>query len=127
MSASTDIVAGFGSTAGTQSGSVGTIGTKFIVRQDSSDLTKYNVGVGNNGSGIVWVADTNSASGFHQYATTDQLFVVGRYIINGTGLVSGENDDEQSIWINPSTTDFGAGTAPTPTVTTTGADMERKD
>jgi fibronectin-binding autotransporter adhesin len=105
------IVGGFNNSTGTQAGAANQIGTRLQVRLDAADSTKYNIGVGNNNTGITW--DTT------QFSTSDNVFVVGSYSINGTALAGGTTgaDDTQSIWINPSSTSFGAGTAPAPTIT----------
>ena len=85
------------------------------MRLDAVDPTKYNVGVGNKPPPGSSTSPTAPASGFKQYSTADELFIVGGYTINGA--LSG-TDDMHSLWINPSSSSFGDGVAPAATVST---------
>ncbi|MDB6024159.1 MAG: Protein of unknown function precursor containing a C-terminal secretion signal [Verrucomicrobiales bacterium] len=72
----------------------------------------YLLGVARSGTG--YVNDPTI------YTAGQTLFIVGSYTYN-----AGANDDVVRLWINPSSSTFGAGTAPTATVSdaSSGNDM----
>ena len=70
----------------------------------------FNIGLDNRSS----VAPTSNYAA-PTYDLNDTIFIVGSY-----EFVSGTGNDVSRIWINPSSTNFGALSAPTATITATG-------
>ena len=100
------IIAAFNNSTGSQSGNPTVLGGALEVR---SSGTGYNLGiVKQSGQTVVW------DSTVHNFG--DTVFVVGSYTF-GSG-------NSASLWLNPSSTTFAAGSAPTATLTTAaGADI----
>jgi hypothetical protein len=101
------LMGGFNNTVGTGT-SANAVGAVLRIRKDPVDGTKYDIGTAMN-SGTA-VGNIQWSSGFTPSA--DPIFIVGAY-----EFVSGANNDKAYMWINPSISTFGAGTAPSPTLT----------
>lgn len=69
----------------------------------------YQIGFSNRSSGSTVTYDSTV------YALNATVFLVGRY-----DFVSGTGNDTSALWINPSSATFGAGAAPTATLTSSG-------
>jgi len=89
-----------------QPGSTTTYGSTIWLRASGAG---FNVGLDNR--------TPSSTSNFAAptYNLNETLFIVGSY-----EFVSGTGNDISRIWINPSSTDFSALSAPTATITATG-------
>jgi hypothetical protein len=88
-----------------QSNNVGTVAARLQMRIDPNDGTKYNLGIFNN---------RNAMAASESWSSTplnvgETLFIVGACALN-----EGLSNDVSSLWINPG--NFGAATAPQPTV-----------
>jgi autotransporter-associated beta strand protein len=105
--------AGINDAVGTQSSNIGTVGARLQVRIDPTDTTssRFQVGIKAN-------AAANNLGTTYNYDTTqnfatgpsgDTVFVVAAFTV-GDPNVTG--DDVSRVWVNPSATSFGAGTAP---------------
>lgn len=104
--------AGLNNSLGAQAAQPTQVGTRVITKAAPGG---YNIGTSKNSS-------TAADFMFHPttFTTNDVLFVVGSYTI-GTGSTT---DDSSSMWINPSSSTFGALTAPAADLTTAaGADI----
>jgi hypothetical protein len=102
------LLAGFNNTAGYQSTTPSAIGAVLRIRQDSVDSSVYHIGTGmNSGTGVGNVQFDNATS----YSEGQTVFVVASY-----QFVSGTANDVAQMWINPNLSDFGADSAPTPTL-----------
>jgi hypothetical protein len=99
--------AGFNNSAGSQTTTPSTVDTRVITRSATGG---FNIGLdkssGSTGS-FVWAAPV--------FTTADTIFVVGSYTFN-TATTS---DDVSQLWVNPSSADFAAAVAPTPTLSST--------
>ena len=93
--------AGFNNTPGTQATNPSVVGARLQLRLDPNDATKFNVGIRPNSGSIAPAFDATP------FAVGDTVFVVGAYTINPSTA-----DDVSSLWVNPSSSTFGAGTAP---------------
>lgn len=69
----------------------------------------YQIGFSNRSSGSTVTYDSTV------YALNSTVFLVGRY-----DFVSGTGNDTSALWINPSSATFGAGAAPTATLSSSG-------
>lgn len=109
LSASGQYWAGFNNVqsqnAGT--GTPGTIVTRVYARSTTGG---YNIGL-QEGSGGAPATTWNS----QVLTTSDTVFLVGSYTFN-----SGTGDDVAQLWINPSSSTFGAGSAPASSLTSSG-------
>lgn len=106
------LLGGFNNTVG-PGATANAVGAVLRIRKDPTDGTKYNIGTGMN-SGTA-AGNIQWSSAFTPSAT-DTIFLVGAY-----EFVSGTNNDIAYMWINPSVSTFGAGTAPSPTLTSAPA------
>jgi len=103
-------IAGFNNSTGASGSQATVIGTRLLVRPGTNPNT-YQIGM---------VKNSSDALDF-QFDLTDHplgetVFVVGRYTIAAT--------DTSALWINPGFNTLGAGSAPTPTLTSSaGSDM----
>lgn len=104
--------AGLNNVAGSQLTTPSVVGTRLYTRTAGGG---FNFGVAKNSSTTTdWVWDTT------ELHVNDTIFVVGSYEIN-TGSTS---DDVSRLWINPSSSTFGAASAPaTPLIATSGGDI----
>ncbi len=100
---------GFNNAQGSQSTTPGTVVTRVETRSAGAGL--YNIGVQEGSSGTLG----NLAWGSSTFTSSDTVFVVGSYTFNPS-----VGDDVSQLWINPSSSTFGAGSAPTSTVTSSG-------
>lgn len=82
-----------------------TFGSPIYFRANGSN---FDIGLANRTTG----STTNWATGFSLNTT---IFLVGSY-----EFVSGAGNDVSSLWINPDSSSFGSGSAPTATLTATG-------
>lgn len=110
-------VAGFNNSASTATTSITQAGARLQMYRNGTQQS-YFLGVrsdvsANGTSTITW--DTTARN------VGDTLFVVGKYQFNGSSTA----DDVSSLWVAPSATDFGAVADPTPTVTSTGGDINQ--
>lgn len=69
----------------------------------------YQIGLANRSSGATTTYDSTV------YAVGSTVFLVGRY-----DFVSGTGNDTSALWINPSSATFGAGAAPSATLSASG-------
>jgi hypothetical protein len=99
--------AGFGDTTGNQNATLLRAATRVYTKRSG---TGFVLGVARNSNTTSqWVFDTTPRN------TNDTLFVVGSY---------NYDNHTANLWINPLSSTFRAGTAPTPTITATqGADL----
>ena len=109
-------VAGFNNTgAASQTTSPTVIGARTLLRSVGGG-TGFNIGLSKSSSTVTdfqWASPT--------FTTTDTIFIVGAYDINVLGT---QGDDSSRMWVNPNSSDFGAGVAPAATLTaSTGNDM----
>jgi len=107
--------AGFNNTQGSQNSTPNTVVTRVQTR--SAGAGTFNIGLdkssGSAGS-FVWAPGN--------FTTTDTIFIVGAYTFNATS----SSDDVSQLWVNPSSSTFSAGAAPTATLTTSaGGDIAR--
>jgi hypothetical protein len=102
------LLGGFNNTPGPGT-TANAVGAVLRLRKDPTDNSMYNIGTAmNSGTGagnIQW-------SGPFAPSSTDTIFLVGAY-----EFVAGSNNDIARMWINPSVSTFGAGTAPAATLT----------
>ena len=96
---------GFNNTLGDQTSQPSAVGTRLYLRRDTSSSTTYYVGVQNNlsgtsAAGVVWDAGGHTIN--------DVLFIVADYEY----YPSGGTSDLGRLWVNPSSTTFGASTPP---------------
>ena len=103
------LLGGFNNTVG-PGATANAVGAVLRIRKDPTDGTKYNIGTAMN-SGTA-AGNIQWSAGFTP--STDTIFLVGAY-----EFVSGATNDIAYMWINPSISTFGAGTAPSPTLTST--------
>jgi hypothetical protein len=106
-------IAGLNNTgAASQTGSPTIIGARVLIRSAAGG---FNIGLSkasSSGTDFQWGGTT--------FTSSDTIFIVGSYDF---GTLAANNDDSVRMWINPSSLDFGAGSAPSATLTaTTGAD-----
>jgi hypothetical protein len=113
LSTSGIFFAGFNNTIGTQSATPSVVGTRLYIRSATGG---FNLGVAKNSSTTSdWVWDTA-----HVYTNKQVILVVGSYTFNTNSL----SDDVSTLWLNPFSSTFGAGTPPTASATaTTGSDI----
>ncbi len=132
---STGAVAGGGFIAGlnntvaaTGTTSVSNAGTRLIIGKvaGNTDPQGYNIGLQNDvnaGGTATKVFDVNRVGG----ATSAPVLIVGAYYLsNSTSGGAGSTtttDDVAALWINPDPSTFSLQTPPTPTLTSTGADL----
>lgn len=104
---------GAGNLAGFTTGTQTAYAPRVNFRPVTGSPNTFNLGTSKFNTGAqVW--DTAN------FTTNDVVFVVGRYTFNSGST----NDDEVALWINPSSSTFGAPNAPPPTVVTvSGNDM----
>ena len=102
-------MSGFNNTAGTQTNQPTVIGTRLYIQATNGG---FNLGVSKNSSTTTdWVWDPRT------FTTNQVIFIVGSYTFTG-------GNDISQMWINPSSTTFGAPTAPTPSlVNSNGANI----
>jgi hypothetical protein len=98
-------------TAATYSYGLSTGTTNFgdVVYFQADGSGGFNIGVGNRSSGVTATYSPIS------YALNSTVFLVGSYTF---GPATGDN--VSNLWINPSSSDFSAASAPTATLTSTG-------
>jgi hypothetical protein len=106
--------AGFNNTGGaSQTTSPTIIGARVLIRSTAGG---FNIGLSKSsstGSDFQW--------GSQVFTTSDTIFIVGAYDF---GTLSANSDDSSRLWINPNSSDFAAGTAPTATLTaSSGVDV----
>jgi hypothetical protein len=101
-------VAGFNNAAGDQAGTPTVVSTALMMRSISGDPGGFNIGVRKGTGTPAW-----SPTAFH---VNDVIFVVGSYTFN-TGSTT---DDVASMWLNPDTSTYGLGSAPSTTLNHTG-------
>ena len=102
--------AGFNNTgAASQTGSPTVVGAKVFIRSTTGG---FNIGL-NKSAGTA--SDTQWGSTV--FTASDTIFIVGSYDF---GTLAGATDDSSRMWINPSSSDFGAGSAPAATLTAAG-------
>ena len=100
---------GFNNTQGSQTTVPNTVVSRVEMRSAGAGL--YNIGLQEGSTGTIG----NLAWGSQTFTTSDTVLVVGSYTFNpSTG------DDVSQLWINPSSTTFGAASAPTATLTSSG-------
>ncbi|HZV35860.1 MAG TPA: PEP-CTERM sorting domain-containing protein [Verrucomicrobiae bacterium] len=99
-------IAGFNNSAGSQSSTPSTFASRVYTRLSG---TGFNVGLDLNGSTATQYASPT-------YNVGDTLFLVGSYT-----FVTGTANDTASMWINPDSSTFGAGTAPASTLTSSSS------
>jgi hypothetical protein len=113
-----NILAGFNTVSGPQTGVPSVIGTRVLARQHPSDATKFQIGMTKNnstGTQVLWdpaMLDVNTTQ-----------FIVGSYTLIGTGA---DANDVSKLWLNPASTSFGAleGSVPTASIENAqGGDM----
>ncbi len=106
MSSSGIFIAGFNNTSGTQTTQPTVIGTRLYIRTATGG---FNLGLSKNSSTSTdWVWDSRV------WTNNQVIFLVGGYQFNPAS----SSDDVVSLWINPISSNFGAGSPPSPTVTT---------
>src|ERR1043166_4726806 len=112
-SAGGGFIAGFNNSIGPQGNQPSVVGTRLYLRTASGG---FNLGVAKNSSNTNdWVWDSTVLN------TNQTIFLVGSYTFTTLGIT---NDDVCKLWINPSSTDFGAPNAPAPSlVATNGSDI----
>jgi PEP-CTERM putative exosortase interaction domain len=113
MGAGGGFFAGFNNSGALSQGNSPTvIGDRVLIRSATGG---FNLGLSkasSAGSDFQWAGAT--------FTSSDTIFIVGSYDI-GTLAAT---DDAARLWINPSSSDFGAAISPTATLTaTTGADF----
>ncbi len=105
--------AGINDAVGTQTSNIGTVGARLQVRINPNDPTssRFQVGIKANAAtntfGTTYNFDTTQD--FATGAGGDTVFVVASFTL---GDPSTTGDDVSRVWVNPSATAFGAGTAP---------------
>ncbi len=100
---------GFNNTQGSQATTPNTVVTRLETRSAGTGI--YNIGLQEGSAGTLG----NLTWGSQNFTTSDTVFIVGSYTFNpSTG------DDVSQLWINPSSTTFGAGSAPTATLLSSG-------
>jgi hypothetical protein len=105
LTAAGNFFAGFNNSSGSQAGLPSIVAARVVTRSAGgiTNATQFQIGVDKNSSG---------AAGFtwdpNFFNVGDTLFIVGSYTFN-TGSTS---DDEVRMWVNPSSTDFGAAAPP---------------
>jgi autotransporter-associated beta strand protein len=118
------ILSGFGTSTATQTGGIGTVGSRIMLRKDASDTdsTKYNIGIRPNSdtATIQWVGGNTTPTIFTGGATPDTVLVVSSYTFG-----PGAGDDVQNLWVNPDPSTFGAGTAPAAQASVSGNDISQ--
>jgi hypothetical protein len=107
-------IAGLNNTgAASQTGSPSVVGARVLIRSAAGG---FNIGLSkasSTGTDFQWGGTT--------FTSSDTIFIVGSYDF---GTLAANNDDSVRMWINPSSLDFGAGSAPSATLTaSTGADV----
>ena len=107
-------IAGFNNTgSASQAGSPTVIGGRVLIRSTTGG---FNIGLSKSsstGSDFQWGATT--------FSTGDTILIVGSYDF---GTLASNTDDSSRMWINPSSLDFGVGSAPSATLTaSTGNDV----
>ncbi len=100
---------GFNNSQGSQSTTPGTVVTRVETR--SAGAGQYNIGLQEGSQGTLG----NLAWGSQTFTTSDTVFIVGSYTFNPSA-----GDDVSQLWINPSSTTFGAASPPTSTLTSSG-------
>jgi len=111
-------VAGFNNTgAASQNTSPTVLGARTLIRSVGGG-TGFNIGLSKASSSA---SDFTFGASPTTFSSSDTVFVVAAYDINVLGTAG---DDSVRMWINPTPADFGAGSAPTPTLqSASGADM----
>ncbi len=113
LTSSGAFVAGFNNSTGAQTTQPGTVGARLYVRLASGG---YNLGI-NKADGTAADISWEPAT----YAVGTTYFVVASYTFSGTPTA---NTDSAALWVNPSSSSFGAASAPTADLTTSaGANM----
>jgi hypothetical protein len=107
-------IAGLNNTgAASQAGSPTIIGARVLIRSATGG---FNIGLSkasSTGTDFQWGGTT--------FTSSDTIFIVGSYDF---GTLAANNDDSVRMWINPSSLDFGVGSAPSATLTASaGADV----
>jgi hypothetical protein len=106
-------IAGFNNTgAASQTGSPTVIGARVLIRAATGG---FNIGLSKS---------SGTASDFQWssqlFTPSDTIFIVGSYDI---GVLATAGDDSTRMWVNPSSANFGAASAPAATLTAaTGGD-----
>jgi len=104
-------IAGFNNSTGTQSGQPSVVASRLYTRLSGAG---FNLGI-NKANGTA--TDINWDSTVFNTGAT--IFIVGGYTFN-----SSASDDVSSLWINPDSSTFAAGSAPGGALTTSaGADI----
>lgn len=101
LTATPAIIAGFTDAAGTQTNAASIIGARLYIRLSGSG---YNLGIDKADgitNDIVWETNT--------YAVNTTNFIVAGYTFSGSASSS---NDSVSLWVNPSSATFGAGSPP---------------
>lgn len=112
-SASGAFIAGFNNSTGSQGNEPTVIGTRVLLRTSGQG---FNLGLSKSSStGADWSWDGTV------FEEGETVFLVGSYTFTTLGNTT---DDISRLWINPSATDFGAASAPEPTlIATAGNDI----
>lgn len=104
--------AGFNNSTGSQATQPTTVDARLYARSITGSPGDFNLGISKNGGAISYDSPVETVG--------STIFVVGSYTFNTVT----SSDDVVSLWVNPSSSTFGAATAPTPDVTdATGADI----
>jgi hypothetical protein len=98
--------AGFNNAAAASTSSPSVVGSKLYTRATAGG---FNVGISKSSTSAADIA-WDSAD---VLTTSSVIFLVGSYTFN----TSTGSDDVAQLWVNPSSTSFGAGSAPTSTLT----------
>ena len=101
--------AGLNNTAGART-SITSAGAGAFIHRDAVDTAAYNLGIG------VSTANNDRKFDTTAYHAGDILFVVAAY-----EFVTGTDNDNAYLWINPPLASLGTETAPAPTVSSLGA------
>lgn len=105
--------AGFNNSTGSQTSTPNTVGTRVVTRSAGAGL--FNIGLDKS---------SGSAASFQWFAqnftTSDTIFLVGSYTFN----TASTSDDLSQLWVNPNSSTFGLGSAPTASLmSTAGTDL----
>jgi len=100
-------IVGLNNSSGTSGSQPTTILARLVVKQ--IDSSHYQIGMDRS---------SGTASNFVFDGINRNLNDV-QYVVAAWDIVTGSNNDVARMWVNPSSSDFGAGADPTPTMTIT--------
>jgi hypothetical protein len=99
--------------------SIATGGGNLLIHRDSDNANAYNLGVAASAGGA---GNADRVFDTTEFAQGETVFAVVAYQMN-----PGTNDDDAFLWLNPDPSTYGATTAPTPTITSNGANTPAND